>query len=383
MSRQSRIKKKKKQKQKATTSIHKIIEMTKVVFLGPVGTYTHQAVLQQFKQDDQADCAELIPLKTIPDCFSRVMEDESVDYCVVPFENSTNGQVVFTYDLIRDNIIDNLANEDKLDAQKNDSIAGSTETAHFATRIVPPLTIVAEQYVPIEHCLVTATQELGELYSQQDNDGDTEPVYENLYSHPQVWGQVSQYMENHLKGKFLNRIDCTSTAEAIKMALQDYKLYGKKSLAIGSKIGAMLNNAYIIQEGINDLKGNTTRFLVLQKGGGLALIKDPQSKENQLLDIRQKMMTLLTFTTTREGPGSLVDVLNIFQKYNINMTSISSRPLGSINDKNWSYIFFVEYEYNTSLPWKAEILSQIDAKCTFWCMWGVFNRNSAYYKSSS
>ncbi|OBA24790.1 ACT-like protein [Hanseniaspora valbyensis NRRL Y-1626] len=321
----------------------------KVAFLGPKGTYSHQAALQQFPDDTKY---ELIPVTTIPTCFENLLYDDNISYCIVPLENSTNGQVVFTYDLIRDVLKQDQVEEENL---KNDD--------KYQNRINPPITIVGEQYVKIDHCLVVADEEIA---SKHDTN-----KYVNLYSHPQVWGQVTNYLNTTLKGKYQNRIDCKSTSEAMIKCKED-AANGIQSLAIGSITGSKMNDCCVIEKGINDLKGNTTRFLTFSKKN--RLLEIPVNPEDASKD---NNMTLLTFTTLKDGPGSLVEVLNIFQRYNINMTSISSRPIGVTG--KWQYIFYVEYEFDHKLPWKEEILSEIDSSCLTWAMWGVFPRDNGYY----
>lgn len=77
----------------------------KVLFLGPEGTYSHQAAIQQFSHlVDYNVVYEAVD--SIPSCVDKLIEHdndiEDVDmYSVVPLENSTNGQVVFTYDILR------------------------------------------------------------------------------------------------------------------------------------------------------------------------------------------------------------------------------------------------------------------------------------------
>ncbi|KAH3898685.1 related to Putative prephenate dehydratase [Saccharomycodes ludwigii] len=328
--------------------------MTKIVFLGPLGTYSHQAVIQQFGDSDNTTTSqkqkyELIPASTIPNCFDILYNDKSIDYAVVPFENSTNGQVAFTYDLLRDWI----------SKKENNFVLGSNE-------ILPPLFAIAEQYVNVEHCLISPIP-LDSIPSH----------FQNLYSHPQVWGQINEYMNSKLNGKFDKRIDTTSTADGIKQCIKDYNnTDGDKilSLAIGSRIGAMINNAYIIESGINDLKGNTTRFLILQRNQEKnvcnSLAYDADHKE---------MVSLMLFTIKKNVPGCLVEVLNILKDYGINMTSISSRPSGKL-EQNWEYVFYIEYIYDPSKPWKTEIYPKFNEKCISWCVWGIFNRNPDYYK---
>lgn len=71
--------------------------MRSVAFLGPNGSYTHEAAIKYAKTLD----ASLVPQVTIKDVFDAVLSG-STTHGVVPVENSTNGSVTMTFDLFRD-----------------------------------------------------------------------------------------------------------------------------------------------------------------------------------------------------------------------------------------------------------------------------------------
>jgi prephenate dehydratase len=71
--------------------------MRKVAYLGPTGTYSHEAAINYAKTRDAA----LVPQVTIKDVFDAVLRG-SVTHGVVPIENSINGSVTMTFDLFRD-----------------------------------------------------------------------------------------------------------------------------------------------------------------------------------------------------------------------------------------------------------------------------------------
>jgi prephenate dehydratase len=71
--------------------------MRSVAYLGPNGSYTHQAALSYAQAHD----ASLVPQVTIKDVFDAVLGG-AVTHGVVPIENSTNGSVTITFDLFRD-----------------------------------------------------------------------------------------------------------------------------------------------------------------------------------------------------------------------------------------------------------------------------------------
>ncbi|CAN3357095.1 probable prephenate dehydratase [Diutina catenulata] len=227
----------------------------KIAFLGPIGTYTHQAVLQQFPD------GEILPQPSISACFDAI-EHRDVDYAVVPFENSTNGQVVFTYDLLRDRFL----------LKKSD------------------FKIVAEQYVAIHHNVLSNT---------------TLDKATVLYSHPQVWTQCTQFLDTV---KNLRRVDTASTAQAAQMVHDDTT---NSSACISSQMSAELYKLPIVEASVEDNKDNTTRFLVLG---------------HDALPITSAPVTSAIFTLNSDNPGALCDVLSCFKQHGVNLSSINSRP---------------------------------------------------------
>ena len=71
--------------------------MRSVAFLGPNGSYCHEAARNFMKRRDST----LVPQVTIKEVFDAVLSG-SVTHGVVPIENSTNGSVTMTFDLFRD-----------------------------------------------------------------------------------------------------------------------------------------------------------------------------------------------------------------------------------------------------------------------------------------
>lgn len=318
---------------------------TKVLFLGPTGTYSHQAALQQFGSDPQV---EYICADSIPQCFERLENDKSIDYAAVPLENSTNGQVVFTYDLLRDRMADQSDQSDE------------------HNRVIPNLEVIGEQYVSILHCLIASSSVSLESL----------PLYKRIrvHSHPQVWGQVSRYLqtlESRCPETVLEKIDASSTSEAVKTALEAESSSDDASvlhLAIASNTAAKIHHAHIIDQSINDKQGNTTRFLIFRR----------RSSTSVQIAKGRSTVSLLTFTIKQDDPGSLVDVLVVLKNHAVNMCSISSRPLAS-QGRKWQYIFFIEYYSDSEkTDWDA-FYREISASCSLWCLWGAFSRNELYY----
>lgn len=266
-----------------------------------------QAALDAFKSQD----VTLSPQITIADVFTAV-QNGSAYRGVVPFENSSNGSVVFTLDLIAD-------------------IHG----AH------PNILVCGESYVAVKHCLLGHASSSPNTIAPQSTK--TDPTFNNplpvptsdlskikkLYSHPQAWGQCKAFLSTYLKG--IERQDVSSTSRAAELVAQDPS---GETAALSSAVAARVFGLDILAESINDRIGNTTRFLVIQNPALHPVVVGTSSPDNG-----DHWKTLITFTVDHANPGALAECLAVFAKYQLNLTSINTRPSGV---ENWNYIFFVE-----------------------------------------
>ncbi|CAH2352318.1 putative prephenate dehydratase [[Candida] railenensis] len=288
----------------------------KVAYLGPQGTYTYQATVQQFP-DEKVD---VHPQKAIADCF-QALHDRRVDYAVVPFENSTNGQVVYTYDLLRDWF-------SKSDCQ---------------------FQIVGEQFVSINHYVLSRAKSLDQVTK--------------IYSHPQVWGQVTSFTKKHLAGSRIVQVDCSSTSRAAELVYQDDT---NTTACISSKLSADIYKLPVMYPNVEDIANNTTRFLVL------GYEKPPPSSTE---DKDQKYITSVLFTLNHNDPGALCTALDILRRHGIDMTSINSRPS---HLKQWQYVFFVEMQGCIERDANVRAgLTELGENCSLTVL-GSFERNWRY-----
>ncbi|KAF6072476.1 Prephenate dehydratase family protein [Candida albicans] len=275
----------------------------KVAFLGPEGTYTHQALIQQF----------------------------------VPFENSTNGQVVFTYDLLRD--------------------------WYFQTSTPPKFRIIAEQFVSIHHNLLTNASKIEDI--------------KTIYSHPQVWTQVNKFLQS--LPQQITKIDVGSTSKAAEIVSQDtITTSGSSSAAISSYMSSELYKLPILKEGIEDNQSNTTRFLILGYDSPISPPPPPASNNDD--DNSKRNTTIVSsimFTLNHDDPGALCDVLVKFKEYGITLTSINSRPA---NLKPWQYVFFVEMIGDIH---QEGLVEKIKEPCLELVILGVFQRSWRYNNNSN
>lgn len=230
----------------------------------------------------------------------------------MPIENSTNGAVIFTLELLADR--------------------------HDQHRDV---LICREAYLNVSHCLLGRTDPntsgtsitsgacTPTLSTPSPIKPRASPLVDlrhikKLYSHPQAWGQCEAFLSAYLKG--IERIDVSSTSKAAEMASEDES---GTSAAIASKLAATIHHLDILAQGIEDREDNTTRFFVLRKGVDE---KEAQSDSTK---------TMISFMIDHSKPGALASVLNCFQMFSLNLTSINSRPTKVVP---FQYVFFVEFE---------------------------------------
>ncbi|TRO83731.1 prephenate dehydratase [Trichloromonas acetexigens] len=174
----------------------------KVAFLGPQGTFTHAAAMQQF-----GFSAQLMPQKSIPAIFEEVARGRA-PYGVVPVENSTEGVVSHTLDMFMES----------------------------------ELKINAEIMLGISHFLMSRSGRMTDI--------------KKVVSHPQPLAQCRKWLEENLPDVPL--VDVGSTALAAQMALED-ESFG----AIASEMAATLYGLQVVKERIEDNPNNFTRFLVI------------------------------------------------------------------------------------------------------------------------
>ncbi len=167
------------------------------------------------------------------------------------------------------------------------------------------LHIDGEYYLPIHHHLMA-------LPGQKIED------IKEVWSHPMALLQCRKFFRNYPHIKLVEEKD---TAEMAKI-IQQQQLQGIG--AIAGYEAAKIYDLEIIAESIQTNKINATRFVVLDKKNGK--IKEHFNKAS------------IRFKLSHE-PGSLVNILQIFKDYNLNMSKIQSVP---IIDKPWEYAFFAD-----------------------------------------
>ncbi|PAW68857.1 MAG: chorismate mutase [Verrucomicrobiia bacterium Tous-C5FEB] len=175
----------------------------KIAYLGPEGTWTHQAAIKKFGHS-----VGYSPQPNFADVFDQVTR-RSADYGVVPIENSTEGAVSHTLDLFVDS----------------------------------PLHICSQILLRIENCLMAAIPR---------------SEIRTLYSHPQVFGQCRSWIHKNFPQADL--VEVSSTTKAAQIAQEQAK---QGAAALGGPLAAEIYGLDLLESNIQDSATNTTRFLVI------------------------------------------------------------------------------------------------------------------------
>jgi chorismate mutase/prephenate dehydratase len=171
-----------------------------------------------------------------------------------------------------------------------------------------------------------------------------------VYSKPEVFAQCRTWLATQLKG--VETIAAASTAKAAELAAHE-----KGFAAIGSKLAAERYNLPIICEHIEDNPNNFTRFLIISRTSAGKTGNDK---------------TAILFATAHKS-GALVEVLDVFRKHRVNLTSIDSRPSGR---QRWEYFFFVDAEGHADDPEMLAAIQEAKQHCLLLSILGSFPKAS-------
>lgn len=164
--------------------------------------------------------------------------------------------------------------------------------------------IYAESCLTIEHSLISF--------------GKIEDIT-TIASHPQALAQCREYI-NKTWGDNITLQPVLSTSNAVSSLTPEAPHQG----AISNEYCAKIYNVPVIENKINDRENNTTRFVLLSK-------KVPKKSQTNKVSI--------TFSTENKA-GALNKVLNILEKYGLNMSYIDSRPS---RKELGEYVFYIDF----------------------------------------
>lgn len=189
-----------------------------IAYLGPLGTYTHEAAIF-FAKKLGIEEPEYLELASFDEVFDAVDRGRA-KYGVVGKENSIEGPVTAT--------LDNFA---------------------FRSSSV----ILAETVIDIHHCLVASPEASIETIA-------------TIASHPQGIAQCRRYLNDRFPTK--TNLLTSSTAESARLASEDVAIAG-----IANSLAAEIHGCQIIAEDIGDNLGNQTAFALIGRQGSAATLK--------------------------------------------------------------------------------------------------------------
>lgn len=173
-----------------------------VAFLGPAGTYSEEAARKHF-----GFATPLVSCASIDEVF-RQLEAGTTGYAIVPVENSTEGAVGRTLDLL----------------------------------LITRSKICGEVLLPVHQCLLSKAKGTAAI--------------RKVYSHTQSLAQCQRWLARHLPD--VERVPVVSNAEAARLAASD-----RRAAALAGKAAGKLYGLNALARNVEDEPNNTTRFLVL------------------------------------------------------------------------------------------------------------------------
>lgn len=276
-----------------------INERIKCAYLGPKGTFSEMASIRYFKEE-----ANFIPVSSISEVFDKVRE-KLVDFGIVPIENSVEGSVNMSMDLLSE---------------------------------VPDILVVGECVVPVRHFLVSF------------EDIDLQSI-KKVYSHQQAIGQCSKFIKNKLNHPEI--IFTASTAVACELIKEE-----TNSAAIASENVIKIYNPNVLAKDIQDSDNNLTRFFVITS-----------SKNSPPLNKDLKYKTSIICSPKHNRAGVLYSMLESFQKKNINLTRIESRPT---KKQLGEYLFYIDFEGHINDEGVKEALRELKEMSSFFKILGSY-----------
>ncbi|MCU0840893.1 MAG: prephenate dehydratase [Thiobacillaceae bacterium] len=257
-----------------------------IAFLGPQGTFSEAAMVKHFGHAAQGQ-----PMASIDEVFQAVERGEA-QFGVTPVENSTEGAVSRTLDLL----------------------LGS------------PLKICGEVLLRVRQHLMRRADGIA--------SADALEGIQVVYSHAQSLSQCHEWLNQKLPAA--RRIRVTSNGEAARMAGED-----PHAAAVAGEIAAERYGLEIVARDIEDEANNTTRFLVLSQTDAAPSGCDKTS----------------LVMSTKNRPGTLLELLTPFARRGVSMTKLESRPVRS---GLWEYVFFMDIEGHRLDTRTQEALAEVE-----------------------
>ncbi|MHB1808185.1 MAG: prephenate dehydratase [Solirubrobacteraceae bacterium] len=273
----------------------------RIGYLGPQGTYTEEALLCDLREGT----AEPVAFETIQDTIVGLRRGE-VKWAIAPIENSLDGSVTVTLDLLAD-------------------LAGEIE-------------MIGETLLSVRHALVAAPG------LQLDR-------IETVLTHPQAPGQCRAFLRERLSGARV--LPASSTADAVRIASRSP--VEERVAAIGTELAAQIYGGVVLASSIQDRADNLTRFAWL----GLAGSGQDGPMRRRPASAGRKT-SIVFWGAGADQPGWLVLCLDEFARRRLNLTKIESRPR---RERMGHYMFFVDLEGGIEQTVVAEAIAGLSERC--------------------
>ncbi|MFQ5680434.1 MAG: prephenate dehydratase [Candidatus Omnitrophota bacterium] len=199
----------------------------RISYLGPEATFTHLAALKRF-----GSSVEYVPSNSISDVFIDV-EQDACDYGVAPVENSIEGAINHTLDMLAES----------------------------------SLNICAQINLSVSHNLISRYK-ISKI--------------KKVYSNPQVFGQCRMWLRANLSQAEL--VEVSSTSRAAERCVNE-----NDSACIASSLAASVYGLKIVARSIEDTRHNITRFLVVGKDD---VVPTGNDKTSVVFSIKDKVGAL-------------------------------------------------------------------------------------------
>lgn len=267
-------------------------QVRRVAFQGEHGAYSEQAGQQHFTEP-----VLTVPCHTFEEIFGLV-EKGGADFGVAPVENSVAGSINKTYDLLLER----------------------------------DLTVVGEILLRVRHNLLALP-------------GVSMADIKQVRSHPQALAQCERYLNQH----GWRAIPWYDTAGSAKELAQ----HPEPGVAvIASALAGRTYGLTVLEEGIEDLLWNFTRFFVVAQRGAAMPARIAGDEPHK---------TSLVFATPHT-PGALHGCLGEFASRGINLAKLESRPR---RNRPWHYVFYLDFEGDWRQPACQEALVALLARAAF------------------
>ena len=271
-------------------------------YQGAPGAYSEEAAQVLLGKD-----ARLMPCATLEQTFEAV-EDGRANHAVVPVESAASGSVAAVYERL------------------------------LSQRLV----VTGETVINIDYVLVAPP-------------GTKRGAIRRVLSHPMALAQCTDFFRRHREVEAVSVFD---TAGAVRMANESGDT---QTAAIASRRAAALYGADVLQEHIQDLRGNWNRFLLLSTAAHAPNVDSPEKA--------------LIACQLRHEPGALVRALQPIVAHNLSITKIEGRPIfGPQGGAEFEYRFIVEMiaPEGESIP--AAVYDDLRAATTSLQLLGAFRR---------